>query len=53
MHGAHRASPAEIDAHAAVYAERLRSYPAWPELAELDACPACEVPLTARPLEVA
>jgi len=51
LHGAHRASPAELDAHAEVYAERLASYPEWPELDELPAGPACDVPATARPAE--
>ena len=51
MHGAHKASEAEIAAHARIYVERLRSYPAWPEIAEAGQCVDCEVPLTARPLE--
>ncbi len=51
LHGAHRASDADIATHAAVYADRLASYPQWPELAELDACPACDVPASARPME--
>ncbi len=49
LHGAQRASAAEIDAHAAVYAQRLASYPAWPELADLPECVECVVPATARP----
>jgi glutathione-regulated potassium-efflux system ancillary protein KefF len=49
LHGAHRVGPARIDEHAAVYAERLSSYPDWPELAELPECIACEVPTNARP----
>jgi glutathione-regulated potassium-efflux system ancillary protein KefF len=52
LHGAHRASEAEIAEHAALYAQRLASYPAWPELDEIGECPACEVPATARPSEV-
>ncbi|MDB5897174.1 MAG: dehydrogenase [Ramlibacter sp.] len=48
LHGAHRASQAELQQHAEVFRERLGSYPAWPELEELDACPACEVPRTDR-----
>ena len=52
LHGAHRVTKDEIDAHAAVYAERLASYPQWPELDELPACVACEVPPTARPAPV-
>ena len=49
MHGAHRAGADEVEAHAQVYADRLASYPAWPELAELADLPACEVPASARP----
>ena len=51
LHGAHRATDVEIAAHAAVFAERLASYPQWPELAERDAFPSCDVPLSARPME--
>jgi glutathione-regulated potassium-efflux system ancillary protein KefF len=49
LHGAHRAAPADIQAHADVFAQRLASYPDWPELEDLPACPACEVPTTDRP----
>ncbi|MEO7150531.1 MAG: NAD(P)H-dependent oxidoreductase [Burkholderiaceae bacterium] len=49
LHGAHRAGPDEIAAHADTFAQRLASYPQWDELALLDECPACEVPSTARP----
>jgi glutathione-regulated potassium-efflux system ancillary protein KefF len=49
LHGAHRATAAEVDAHAAVYAERLAAYPDWPELADLPAFGACEVPSSERP----
>ena len=49
LHGAHRVTPADVAAHAAVYTQRLASYPAWPELDELPPCPACEVPSNARP----
>lgn len=34
LHGAHRADAEAIEAHSAAYERRLRSYPAWPELAE-------------------
>jgi glutathione-regulated potassium-efflux system ancillary protein KefF len=50
LHGAHRAQAADIDAHVAVFGERLATYPDWPELEELDACPACDVPPTDRPM---
>ncbi len=49
LHGAHRVSAAEIAAHAALFAERLTSYPDWPELDELAACEQPEVPQSARP----
>lgn len=51
LHGAHRADAAAIAAHAQVFADRLRCYPAWPEIDELPACVACEVPVDARPEE--
>jgi glutathione-regulated potassium-efflux system ancillary protein KefF len=51
LHGAHKASDAELRAHAALYADRLHSYPDWPELDALPQCAPAEVPLTARPLE--
>ena len=53
LHGAHRASDAEVAAHAKVYSERLASYPQWLELEDLESCAACEVPRTARPEEAA
>lgn len=50
LHGAHRASDAEVDAHAAVFAERLRGYPDWPELAGLEPEAECRVPADERPV---
>ena len=49
LHGAHRASAAEVDAHVQVFAQRLAGWPDWPELAALDEQPVCEVPADARP----
>lgn len=51
LHGAHKAAETEITAYAERYAAQLASYPAWPEIADLDECIACEVPLTARPMD--
>ena len=51
LHGAHRVAEADLQAHEDVLAERLHSYPAWPELQTLDDCPACEVPVDARPAD--
>jgi glutathione-regulated potassium-efflux system ancillary protein KefF len=49
LHGAHRASDAAVQAHAALFAERLARYPDWPELDELPGCVACEVAPDERP----
>lgn len=49
LHGAHEVSDAEVTTHAALFAQRLASYPDWPELADLPECPGCVVPETARP----
>ncbi|MDQ6628787.1 MAG: NAD(P)H-dependent oxidoreductase [Pseudomonadota bacterium] len=51
LHGAHKASNAELAGHADTYAKRLADYPQWPELDAMEACPECEVPLTARPID--
>lgn len=49
LHGAHRVGAEELEAHAQVYAQHLASYPNWPELADMPACPGCEVPAGERP----
>jgi glutathione-regulated potassium-efflux system ancillary protein KefF len=49
LHGAHRADEAEVEAHAAVYAQRLVSHPRWPELDELLYGLIDPVPEDARP----
>jgi glutathione-regulated potassium-efflux system ancillary protein KefF len=51
LHGAHRASRDVVAAHAALFADRLSSYPDWPELVDLPDCAACEVPADARPTD--
>ena len=51
LHGAHKAGEAELAAHAALFAERLRTWPAWPELADIEADASCDVPADARPSE--
>jgi glutathione-regulated potassium-efflux system ancillary protein KefF len=50
LHGAHRASEEAVAQHVAVFGERLGSYPQWPELEDLAQCPACDVPMTDRPV---
>ena len=49
LHGAHRAGQAEIDAHVAMFRQRLQTYPDWPEMDEVLDCPTCEVPAFDRP----
>jgi glutathione-regulated potassium-efflux system ancillary protein KefF len=49
LHAAHRVDDEAVKAHAALYADRLASYPAWPELAELEIDNACFVPAADRP----
>ncbi len=49
LHGAHRADESQVAAHVQVFAQRLRTYPDWPELEDLETCPACDVPVADRP----
>lgn len=50
LHGAHRAGTGEVQAHVDVFGDRLATYPDWPELADLPACPGCDVPVADRPV---
>ena len=49
MHGAHRAAQDEVETHVKVFAERLASYPDWPEIDELPPCVVREVGSGDRP----
>jgi len=51
LHGAHRASDAELAAHAATYARKLADYPRWPEMEFIEDCVECRVPENARPTD--
>ena len=51
FHGARSATHEELVAHVAVFKDRLASYPDWPEMDEMGACPSCVVPETDRPAE--
>ncbi len=51
LHGAHRVSEGEVEAHSRLYTSRLLSHPHWPEIADMEPTPACEVPAEARPAE--
>ena len=49
LYGAHSAPETEVTDHIETFRQRLQSYPHWPELDELDDCPACDVPAADRP----
>jgi glutathione-regulated potassium-efflux system ancillary protein KefF len=51
FHGARSAPEADVAAHVETFAQRLGSYPDWPEIEEIDACVACPVPETDRPAD--
>ncbi|MGY0194459.1 glutathione-regulated potassium-efflux system oxidoreductase KefF [Leptothrix sp. BB-4] len=51
LHGAHAASDAALDDQAGLFAQRLASYPGWPELAALPALESCIAPDQDRPRE--
>ena len=49
LHGAHRAAEPAVEEHVEVYAQRLATYPDWPELADLLQAEPCPVPGGDRP----
>ena len=49
LHGAHVVSQDEVTKHIASFSQRLESYPSWPEMADLEQCAACVVPMKDRP----
>ena len=51
LHGARSATDAEVHSHVQTFAQRLASFPNWPEIDELGDCPTCVVPPTDRPQE--
>jgi glutathione-regulated potassium-efflux system ancillary protein KefF len=51
FYGARSASEPDVAAHVETFAQRLGSYPDWPEIEEIDACIACPVPESDRPAE--
>ena len=51
LHGAHKASDADLAAHADIYSQRLSDYPNWPEIAFVEDCVECQVPSSARPVD--
>jgi glutathione-regulated potassium-efflux system ancillary protein KefF len=51
LHGAHRATDAEVLAHAATFVQRLASWPQWSEIDDMEPAPECRVPADARPVE--
>lgn len=53
LHGAHNQNPEALSAHVQVFTDRLQSYPDWPEMDDLEQCPACVVPMKDRPQDTA
>ncbi len=51
LHGAHGSDDATLQTHAELFTQRLLSHPDWPEMAEMEPTPACDVPADARPAE--
>ena len=49
LHGAHRIGKETLAGHSALFAERLASWPDWPEIEDMDPAPPCDVPADARP----
>ena len=49
LHGAHQVADSDLDAHARLLADRLRTYPDWPEIEDVPDCITCEVPDDERP----
>ena len=49
LHGARDGGPSAIERHAQIFLQRLQSYPDWPEMDDLQDCPACVVPIKDRP----
>jgi glutathione-regulated potassium-efflux system ancillary protein KefF len=53
LHGAHKVSDADLASHAALFVQRLRLWPHWPEIAQMEPMHDCAVPADARPREAA
>ncbi len=53
LHGAHHAAEDDLVQHATLFANRLQTWPDWPELADVEIDASCEVPADARPKEEA
>ena len=51
LHGAHNVGDDVVARHVETFRQRLQTYPEWPELDELEQCPACVVPMRDRPVE--
>jgi glutathione-regulated potassium-efflux system ancillary protein KefF len=49
LHGAHRAPEHAVAGHLETFRQRLSTHPDWPELADLEDCPECDVPSSDRP----
>ncbi|MDH4392853.1 MAG: NAD(P)H-dependent oxidoreductase [Aquabacterium sp.] len=50
LHGAHQTGTAALQAHVAVWLQRLQTWPDWPEIAAMHTA-LCDVPADARPAD--
>jgi glutathione-regulated potassium-efflux system ancillary protein KefF len=51
LHGAPTSTDQEVAQHIATFTQRLQSWPDWPEMDDLQQCPACVVPMKDRPVD--
>ena len=51
LHGAHAVSQDVVTQHITTFSQRLESYPNWPEMDDLEQCPACVVPMKHRSVQ--
>ena len=49
LHGAHTTTAAELQQHSDLFVQRLRTWPHWPEIEDLEPTLECAVPADARP----
>ncbi len=49
LHGAHTAGAEQLQTHCELLVQRLRSWPHWPEMEDLEPVSDCAVPADARP----
>ena len=53
LHSAHHVDQQAVTGHIETFRQRLHSYPNWPEMDDIEQCPACVVPMRDRPIDQA